>query len=358
VSEIGNATGAEFVKAAFGSKNRNRLIDEYFYDLGLEELTAPAAWEHVYQLLLWADQSNGLAHCYESDKSQPGKNWYSRSLAFHDWLSTELAVEPAHLAERIDWLFRRATTDLAVAVLRKAAKVAADAERQRQPYEGKNFPKPGEDPELISIIRDTLGEEILAEPVPEKWQLLVQRIRQYLALENKRKNLVGEGFEDVLAHVIKRTCKAPSIDVHARRLLHDLPGFNRNRQGEKANKADVAILRGDKRTLVTVKWSVRADREKQFAADFADYVSAESSRTPFEYVFVTNEFDPARLMRACDQLAGNAPLFTHVVHINTEAVKAVYGVTQEPTMRRVLELIHKGRLIGLGQWLGLLDEPI
>lgn len=353
-----NKSQATFVKAAFGAKNRNRLIDEYFAQQGLDELSTEASWKHVYQLLLWADQSNGLAHCYESDKSQPGKNWYTRSLAFHDWLSTELSAEPAHLAEQIDWLFRRATADLAVAVLRKAAKVAADAERQRRPYEGKNFPRPGEDPELISIIKNTLGEELLAEPAPEKWQLLVQRIRQYLALENKRKNLVGEGFEDVLAHVIKRACKAPSLDVHARRLLHDLPGFNRVRQGEKPNKVDVAIIRGDKRTLVTAKWSLRADREKQFAADFADYVSAESSRTPFEYVFVTNEFDPARLMRACDQLAGNAHLFTHVVHINTDAVRAAYGLAQEPTMRKVVELIDKGRLIGLGQWLARLDEPI
>ena len=182
MSEKTDATGAAFVKAAFGSKNRNRLIDEYFQGLGLEELSAAVAWVHVYQLLLWADQSNGLAHCYESDKSQPGKNWYSRSLAFHDWLSTELTVDPAHLAERIDWLFRRATADLAVAVLRRAAKVAADAERQRRPYEGKSFPKPGEDPELISIIKDTLGEGILGEPAPGQWQLLVQRIRQYLAL--------------------------------------------------------------------------------------------------------------------------------------------------------------------------------
>ena len=73
---------------------------------------------------------------------------------------------------------------------------------------------------------------------------------------------------------------------------------------------------------------------------------------------MTNEFDPARLMRACDQLAGNAHLFTHVVHINTDAVKAAYGESQEPTMRRVVELIDKGRLIGLGQWLTRLDEPV
>jgi hypothetical protein len=31
----------------------------------------PSAWEHVYRLLLRADQKTGLAQCYESDKSQP-----------------------------------------------------------------------------------------------------------------------------------------------------------------------------------------------------------------------------------------------------------------------------------------------
>jgi hypothetical protein len=70
--------------------------------------------------------------------------------------------------------------------------------------------------------------------------------------------------------------------------------------------------------------SVRADREKQFAADYDDYLAAESDRKPFEYVFVTNEFDPARLMRACENLAGNAPMFAHVVHINTDALRATY----------------------------------
>ena len=31
------------------------------------------AWKHVYRLLLWIDSTTGLAHCYESDKSQPGQ---------------------------------------------------------------------------------------------------------------------------------------------------------------------------------------------------------------------------------------------------------------------------------------------
>jgi hypothetical protein len=82
---------------------------------------------------------------------------------------------------------------------------------------------------------------------------------------------------------------------------------------------------------------------------------AESDGKSFEYVFVTNEFYPARLMRACDKLAVNAPMFTHVVHISTDAVKATYGEATEATMRRVLEYIDSGRLISLEQWLERLN---
>ncbi len=345
--------GAEgaIVKAAFGAKNRSRLIDVYFASQKEDDVQPALASAHVYRLLLWTDQTTGLAHCYESDKSQPGKNWYSRSLAFHDWISAALQSSPSALADEIDWMFRRATSDLAAEVLRTASKVAATAVKQRLPYEGKSFPKPGEDPELVSIVREVLGDSLGTEPSTEKWQLLVQRIRQYVGLENKRKNLVGEGFEDVLSHVVRRTCRASAVQVHTRQLLHELPGFNRARRGEKPNKVDVAIIRPGMRTLVTAKWSVRADREKQFAADFGDYVTAESEGKPFEYVFVTNEFDPARLMRACEKLAVNAPMFTRVVHISTDAIKATYGAAQEESMRKVVEYIDAGRLIGLDRWL-------
>lgn len=342
---------AQAVKAAFGAKNRARLIGEYFDAQG-GPVDPASAWAHVYRLLLWADQSNGLAHCYESDKSQPGKNWYARSLAFHDWASSALKSEPAKLAEEIDWLFRRATADLAAEVIRSAKRVAAAAVKQREPYAAKNFPKPGEDPELVAIVREVLGDSLGKEPTPEVWQQLVQRIRQYLAVENKRKNLVGEGFEDVLAAVVQRTCRRDGLTVHARKLLQDLPGFNHNKKGEKPNKVDVAIVRPGMRTIVTAKWSVRADREKQFTADYNDYVAAESDRQPFEYVFVTNEFDPARLMRACEKLAGNAFMFAHVVHISTDAIRATYGQGSEESMRKVLGFIDSGRLISLGQWLG------
>jgi hypothetical protein len=145
-------------KGAFGAENRNRLIESYFQSTSIQTIEASAAWAHVYRLLLWPDQTTGLAHCYESDKSQPGRHWYARSLAFHDWVSTALGSTPATLATDIDWLFRRAAADLAAQVLKKAVRVAQAAVRQRAPYDGRDFPKPGEDPELISIVRDVLGD--------------------------------------------------------------------------------------------------------------------------------------------------------------------------------------------------------
>lgn len=344
------------VKAAFGAVNRARLIDAYFSEQPETDIKPQKAWEHVYRLLLWVDQTTGLAHCYESDKSQPGKRWYSRSLAFHDWVSNALGAQPATVAGHIDWLFLRAAEDLAASVLRRAARVAARADEQRKPYEGRGFPRPGEDPELVAIVREALGTHLGSEPPSEIWNLLVERVRQYLALDNKRKNLVGEGFEDVIAQVIQRTCQRPEMDVSARRALHELPGFNRVRAGDKPNKVDVAVIRPEIRVLVTAKWSVRADREKQFVTDFTDYVNAEAERKPFEYIFVTNEFDPARLVRACDQLVGNSQMFKHVVHINTDAIRATYSLSEDgkdeaASMQRVLRHIDAGRLISLERWL-------
>lgn len=350
----------EAISAAFGATNRRRLLGSYFKG---GSVTAANAWEHVYRLLLWTDQTTGLAHCYESDKSQPGKPWYARSLAFHDWLARALNATPAKLGEEIDWMFQRAAKELAAHVLRSAGAVATLAGKQRKMYEGREFPSPGTDPELIAIVRETLGEH-LTEPPPAVWSQLVERVRRYFALDYKRKNLLGEGFEDVLGEVITQSCSGPKAPkVYVRELLNVLGGFSNQKVGAKPNKVDVALVRPTMRTIVTAKWSVRADREKQFPADFGDYVNAESDGKPWEYVFVTNEFDPARLVRACERLASNAPLFTRVVHINTDGLEATYakvetgvGKKRESNMARAIEHIRSGRLMSLEKWLLSLQD--
>jgi hypothetical protein len=336
----------EVVERAFGASNRARLLARYFE--AAPRVSAVNAWQHVYRLLLWIDRTTALAHCYESDKAQPGRPWYARSLAFHDWLSRELNVAPSALAEQIDWLFREAVKDLA---RRVTTRHSAAYQRQREPYAGRSFPEPGEDPELAAIIREVLGDWMNPEPPPQVIADLTRRIHTHLAQENKRKNLVGEGFEDVLAAILGRLNFETSLEVRTRIALHDLPGFHRPAPSEKIKKVDLGLLNRGLRTLITAKWSIRADREEQFMSDFQTYERLESAGEDFAYVLVTNEFDAARLRAACERRRQNAPLFTHVVHINPAAVDVVYRGAQSEGAVAVGEHITRGRLISLETWL-------
>src|SRR5947208_1964025 len=89
VAAAGQAPG-RVIARAFGADNRDRLLERYFAQGGA--VTAANAWQHTYRLLLWIDRTTGLAHCYESDKCQPGRPWYARFLAFHDWVAAALEV--------------------------------------------------------------------------------------------------------------------------------------------------------------------------------------------------------------------------------------------------------------------------
>jgi hypothetical protein len=279
--------------------------------------------------------------------------WYARSLAFHDWLSQELAVSPATLAEQIDWLFREAVKDLATRVITGRS---AMYERQRAAYAGRSFPEPGEDPELAAIIREVLGEWLNPEPPGQVIADLTRRIHTHLSQENKRKNLVGEGFEDVVAAILGRLSLETPLEVRTRVPLHDLPGFHRPAPNEKIKKVDVGLVSGSLRTLVTAKWSIRADREEQFMSDFQTYERLESMGEDFAYVLVTNEFDAARLRAACERRRQNAPLFTDVVHINPAAVDVVYHDAHSEGAVAIREHIATGRLTSFASWLVQLGQ--
>lgn len=337
---------------AFGSDNRRRLLSEYFSHIPENGGVTPEnAYQHIYRLLLWADPTTGLAHCYESDKAQPGRPWYERSLRLHAWLAGQLGTVPGDLGGEIDWLFRRVARDVARGLTEGRLR---QAHEQRAPYEGLGMPEPGEDPELEEIIREALRPWFREEPPPEALARLTQRIYEHTRLENKRKNLVGEGFEDVLAGVVGRL-NAPGIEsLQARALLHEIPGFSSPAERAKAKKVDLVLLTrpASHRTLVTAKWSIRADREEQFESDFQAYATLERASRPFDYVLVTNEFDPARLAAACERQVLARYLFSAVVHVSTEALLAAYGPDLDRSFQRVEQHIAAGRLISLGGWLG------
>ena len=339
-------TTTDAVERVFGAENRTRLLRRYF--AAHDAVTLENAWQHVYRLLLWIDRTTALAHCYESDKAQPGRAWYERGLAFHDWLATALGLEPAELGDAIDWLFREAIADLAGQAV---ASRGAAYERQRAPYAGRSFPEPGEDPELAGIIREQLAPWMDRRPPDEELRKLTRRIHTHLNQENKRRNLVGEGFEDVIAAVIARLPGATPLEIRNRALLHDLPGFHPPAPNEKIKKVDLAILSPSQRNLVSAKWSIRADREEQFLSDFDAYARLESAGRDFSYTLITNEFDAARLKAACERRRQNALLFTHVVHINPQGMLAAYGESGRGAVREIRAHVESGRLMDLESWL-------
>jgi hypothetical protein len=230
------------------------------------------------------------------------------------------------------------------------------ASEQRTPYTDRGFPEPGEDPALESLIREELGEWLTNPPLVVL-RRLTQKIQLYFGQENKRKNLVGEGFEDVLAGLIQRIPGASALKVAARPLLHSLPGFRPPPGVEKRRTVDLGVIGPrQKRILVTVKWSIRADREEQFGVDFDAYARMEDAGRDFDFVLITNEFDAARLSAACNRRRQNAPLFSAVVHVNPKGPLAAYGQNLRRSAKQLAEHVESGRLMSLEQWLGLLTE--
>jgi hypothetical protein len=180
---------------------------------------------------------------------------------------------------------------------------------------------------------------------------LTQQVQSYFSQENKRKNLLGEGFEDVLAALIDRV-PGRKVNTAVRPWLHEIRGFRPPPKNEKARRVDLAILAGPRRRiLLTVKWSVRADREEQFGVDFDTYAKLEDAGENFDFVLVTNEFDAARLVAACERRTANANLFSHVVHVNPAGPLAAYGATGRGSALKLSGLIEAGRLISLEGWL-------
>ncbi len=337
--------GTAAVDRAFGTDNRLRLIGEFLDASG--PVTPENAWLLVYRLLLWTNRTIGLVHCYESDKCQPGHRWYRRSLDFHAWLADRMGASASELGGDVDWLFRKAVAELAVQQAKERTEQAA---AQRRGYE--HLPNPGEDAELVALVKDVLDPHLAQAVTESDWSELTTRVYDYFRLENKRKNLLGEGFEDTLASIIRRLPGADRLVVMNRALLADIPGFRAQSPSEKAKRVDLVVIGpGGRRSLVTAKWSVRADREEQFRTDFDAYAAANVSGEPFDYVLVTNEFDAARIRAACRQMAANAPLFKSVVHVNPEGLLEAHKESVRGAGAILEHLVAEGRPASLEQWL-------
>ena len=343
---------AEVAARPFGAASRAEMLGEM---LGDGDIAPAKAWLILYQLLLWIDSTTGLAHCYESDKCQPGRPWYERSLAFHAWLSDQLCVSPSQLGEQIDSFFRTATARLRAAQARQMQQRAGTYARQRARFAGREMPEPGADPNIERLIQAAASAAGGAEVPPRALRETTQALGLLHSAENNRRNLLGEGFEDALAFIMRRLPGGGPPVVDSRKLLHELPGFRVPPQGEKPRRVDLGIVTAaQRRVLVSVKWSIRADREEQFGVDFDTYARLESSGGDFEFVLITNEFDAARLKSAVQRRAPGRRVFDAVVHVCPEGVLATYGDSGRGAAEELPRFVADGRIRPLAEWLAAL----
>jgi hypothetical protein len=312
-----------------------RVLEAYFAQAG--EVTADNAWQHIYRCLLWMNQGAGLAHIYDSNHMQLGGNFHSRAIRFTEELCRLFAVSRAQLPAQIDHLFRGC-----VAEWKRTRPEEIDPELES---------------ELVSAIEQVLHGEGLIEtrvrPVARHLEVLS---RDFFTIANKRKNALGEGFEDLLYLLLLRVARVPPERIALRRPVSELPGFRRappRRPGTRAAREphpDIAIIEGGITHIITsAKWSMRQDRETQFQSEYTAYQMNKMQSTELRFALITNEFDVARLNNVARAIPGGAGgyIFHNIYHINPELL----AHTQGDRLGTVQHWIGAGKILALADFL-------
>lgn len=297
----------------FGSTVRRRVLHAYFETAG--PVTTDNAWEHVYRCLLWMNRGAGLAHIYDSNHMQAGGNFHSRAKRFTELLCARWGIQRADLPGRIDFLFKGCVEEL-----RKRPRAEIDEEVES---------------ELRAAIADLLAEKGLAADVAAETARSIESLaEETFTIGNKRKNALGEGFEDLLYILFRRVSGVPADQLALRKPVSMLPGFRRFPAPIKGVKAerqphpDLAVVDANiTHVVATAKWSMRQDRETQFAAEYASYQRNRTQETELRFALLTNEFDVARLDNVARAMPGGAGgyIFHTIVHINPELLVATHG---------------------------------
>jgi hypothetical protein len=291
-----------------------RVLEDYFAAAG--EVTDSNAWEHVYRCLLWMNVGAGLAHIYDSNHMQPGGVFHARAVRFTDILCAHWKITRKELAGRIDVLFKGCVAELK----RRQALDDIDSETES---------------ELISAIEAVLHGEGLAGaralPVARKIESLS---RDFFTIGNKRKNALGEGFEDLLFILLKRVSHVPEAKIALRTPVSKLPGFRRTaprQTGQRQKREphpDIAIVEQNvTHVITTAKWSMRQDRETQFQSEYNSFQMNKVQPTEFSYALITNEFDLARLKNVARAMPGGEGgyIFHTVYHVCLPLLRETHG---------------------------------
>lgn len=332
---------------------RRRVLVEYLNRA--EVPTAETAWRCIYELLLWIEPQTGVVSCSAGDA--PADDGCATRL--HAWLAEQFGVPTTALSSRLDFIFRYVRSEGTHRRSYLEQWPTLNSVGLRGLVEGNGAG------DLHEVIKTALRPYFLVEPPPSAFTRVSSDLSEYWKQENKRKNLLGEGFEDMLAAVVNAAC-GPEIKARTRTSIAEVAGFHGLGAKDKATKVDLIIEspKWPRPALVNVKWSIRADREDQLWDDFKEYVRFDRDQQGFDHYLVTNEFDPARLNAVCDRREANNFIFKQVVHINTDGVLAAYGPSpavpalakqgkppRDSSMERVRQQVQQERLVSLSRWL-------
>lgn len=346
------------LESPFGKKTRLRILQEYFSAAG--PVTAANAWEHVYHLLLWIDERTRLAHIYDSNHMQPGGNFYSRAVRFTSELCARWHIPQEQLGEHVDFLFKGCVRELEK---QEGVQTAVSQPLLAELVAQEDAEEAGaelDESELVDEIAALLARTgLAAAQVSSLAREIAQRAKTFYTIGNKRKNALGEGFEDVVEHLLQSVARIPAARLRVRTKISELPGFKRaapvaarGGKSERLPKPDIAIV-DDKVTyaIITAKWSMRQDRETQFAREYDAYIKNKVQTTELRFFLLTNEFDVARL----DNVARAQPdtggyLFHTVYHMNPELLEE----TQADRIAAVGGWIRAGKIASLEDFLHMM----
>jgi hypothetical protein len=322
-------------KSPFGRETRLRVLNEYFSQSGA--VTAENSWEHVYRCLLWIDEGTRLAHIYDSNHMQMGGNFHQRAVRFTDALCERWSVTRRDLPNRLDYLFSGCVAEWRRQAARKKKNDLFDVENDGgDPEDDETQAVERElESDLVATIAAMLGSSGLQGEAANRLAKKIELAsRDFFTIGNKRKNALGEGFEDLLFLLLQRVSNIPPDRIKLRGPASSLPGFRRatpRRKGARAEREphpDIAIFEGEITHIVTTaKWSMRQDRETQFASEFQAYRLNKMQPTELRFALITNEFDIARLnnVASASPTGDGGYTFHNIYHINLDLLKATHG---------------------------------
>ena len=359
-------------RSPFGKESRVRILKQHLTEAST--ISAETAWKFVYRELLWIDGSTGLAHLYESDKAQPGRPWYDRTVVFTNMLCERFSnITSEELKHQIDRLFRACLEKLIESrgvtleeneLVEALTTLQPSSELTEEIVQATTDDSQDSESELYTPDADLVAEftallvrrASMAQPQAESFaRELVAKARFYFTVERKRQNVLGEGFEDLLKILMTNVSHVPENHIVVRQRANKLPGFqNQKTTRERIEAPDIAIVRNHRTELLaSVKWSLRHDRQKQLSDELDCYVDLLSQDKFPQYVLITNEYDPGRLVNT-DGLNRRGQRIDCIYHINLELLLgALYS---HERIRDLRPLIAAGRLRSVEDFLNDLSQ--